>query len=158
MTATVDLRLCGSMDHLRLLWQVGETLLESVPFEDDPEGTRYNVLLAVQEMLTNILRHAYGKDETKPIEVRMEACATDFTVELRDHGPRFDPLAHETPAEDPMASPPNTDSGGYGIMIAKMVMDSVTYAWKDGCNVLAMKKDVDLPVVAAGRGQREREG
>ena len=80
MTGTVDLRLCGSMDHLRILWQVGETLLESVPFEDDPEGTRYNVLLAVQEMLTNILRHAYGNDETKPIEVCMQASTDNFTV------------------------------------------------------------------------------
>jgi len=144
------------MDHLRILWQVGETLLESVPFEDDPEGTRYNVLLAVQEMLTNILRHAYGNDDTKPIEVRMEASADDFTVELRDHAAEFDPLSHEVPNEDPMATP-NTETGGYGIMITKMVMDSVTYARKDGCNVLSMRKDVDLPVGAASRGQAREE-
>ena len=111
MTGTVDLRLCGAMDHLRILWQVGETLLESVPFEDDPEGTRYNVLLAVQEMLTNILRHAYGNDDSKPIEVRMEASSDNFTVELRDHAAEFDPLSHEVPNEDPMATP-NTEPGG----------------------------------------------
>lgn len=157
MTGTVDLRLCGSMDHLRILWQVGETLLESVPFEDDPEGTRYNVLLAVQEMLTNILRHAYGHDDSKPIEVHMETSAENFTVELRDHGAEFDPLTHQVPTEDPMASP-HVEPGGYGIMITRMVMDSVTYARKDGCNVLCMRKDVDLPVAAASRGQSREEG
>lgn len=157
MTGTVDLRLCGSMDHLRILWQVGETMLESVPFEDDPEGTRYNVLLAVQEMLTNILRHAYGNDDTKPIEVLMKASAENFTVELRDHGAEFDPLAHEVTNEDPIATP-NTETGGYGIMITRMVMDGVTYARKDGCNVLSMRKDVDLPVAAASRGQSREEG
>jgi serine/threonine-protein kinase RsbW len=157
MTGTVDLRLCGSMDHLRILWQVGETLLESVPFEDDPEGTRYNVLLAVQEMLTNILRHAYKNDDTKPVEVHMNASRESFMVELRDHGPEFDPLGHEVPTEDPMATP-HTEPGGYGIMITKMVMDSVTYARKNGCNVLSMKKDVDLPVAAGSRGQARQEG
>ena len=157
MTGTVDLRLCGSMDHLRILWQVGETLLESVPFEDDPEGTRYNVLLAVQEMLTNILRHAYRNDDSKPIEVRMEASTDNFTVELRDHGTEFDPLSHEVPKEDPITSA-QAETGGYGIMITRMVMDKVTYARKDGCNILSMRKDVDLPVAAASRGQSREEG
>ena len=50
MTAKVDLCLQGSMDHLRIVWQTGQTLLESIPFREDPETTRYNVLLAVQEM------------------------------------------------------------------------------------------------------------
>ena len=49
MFAQVVLKLTGPMDHLRLVWQTGETLLESVVFDDDPEGTRYNVLLALQE-------------------------------------------------------------------------------------------------------------
>ncbi len=157
MTSSVELRLHGSMDHLRILWQVGETLLESVPFEDDPEGTRYNVLLAVQEILTNILRHAYGDDDTRPVEVHMEASDASFTVELRDQGAKFDPLGYECTAADPMSTSPGNDHGGYGIMIAKMVMDSVTYARKDGRNVLAMRKDVDLPVAAAGHRESRNE-
>ncbi len=157
MTSSVELRLHGSMDHLRILWQVGETLLESVPFEDDPEGTRYNVLLAVQEMLTNILRHAYSDGDTRPVEVHMEASDAGFTVELRDQGAEFDPLDHECSTADPMVTSPGNDAGGYGIMIAKMVMDSVTYSRKDGRNVLAMRKDVDLPVAAAGHGNSRKE-
>jgi anti-sigma regulatory factor (Ser/Thr protein kinase) len=145
------------MDHLRVLWQVGETLLESVPFEDDPEGTRYNVLLAVQEMLTNILRHGYAEDDSKPVEVQMEASDDKFTVELRDQGPEFDPLSHECTTVNPMSTSPGSDAGGYGIMIAKMVMDSVTYARKNGCNVLAMRKDVDLPVATVGQSGRHKE-
>lgn len=157
MNGTVDLRLCGSMDYLRILWQVGETLLESVPFEDDPEGTRYNVLLAIQEMVTNILRHAYGNDDSKPVEVRMQTHPENFTVELRDRGPAFDPLSHEVPTTDLIATA-NTETGGYGIMITKMVMDSVTYARRDGCNILTMRKDVDLPVAAATHGKAREEG
>ena len=59
MTARVELRLCGAMDYLSITWQLGETLLQPIPFSDDADGTRYNILLAVQEMVTNVLRHAY---------------------------------------------------------------------------------------------------
>ena len=157
MTASVDLCLRGSMDHLRLLWQVGETLLESVPFEDDPEGTRYNILLAVQEMVTNILRHAYGNDDSQPIELHMEASALDFKVDLRDRGIEFDPLSFVPPSTQNVAAPSINESGGYGIMIAKMVMDHVTYERKDDWNVLHMRKDVDLPVATASSEQTRYE-
>lgn len=157
MTATVDLRLRGSLDHLRLLWQVGETLLESVPFEDDPEGTRYNILLAVQEMVTNILRHAYRNDDSQPIELRMEASTVDFKVHLRDRGNEFNPLSYEPPSTQDVTAPPITESGGYGIMIVKMVMDHVAYERKDDWNILHMRKDVDLPVATASSEQARYE-
>ena len=63
MFAQLLLRLTGPMDQLRLVWQTGETLLESVPFEDNAESIRYHVLLALQEMVTNVLRHAYDQIE-----------------------------------------------------------------------------------------------
>ena len=157
MTATVDLRLCGTMDHLRLLWQVGETLLESVPFEDDPEGTRYNVLLAIQEMATNILRHAYQSDQGKAVEVQMETSTADFRVELRDYGAEFNPLLFECPATDPIAATPS-ENGGYGIMIARMVMDNVSYARTEGKNVLSMRKDAEVPVSVMGTEKVQQGG
>ena len=63
MSSLVVLSLTGPMDHLRLVWQTGETLLQSVVFDDDPEGNRYNVLVALQEMVTNVLRHGYRLDD-----------------------------------------------------------------------------------------------
>ena len=56
MTCRVELRLQGPMDQLRIVWQTGEALLQPIQFADDPEGTRYNILVAIQEMLTNVLR------------------------------------------------------------------------------------------------------
>ena len=45
MFAQATIKLTGPMDHLRLVWQTGETLLGAVSFEEDAEGTRYNCLL-----------------------------------------------------------------------------------------------------------------
>ncbi len=147
MTAIVDLELRGTMDHLRLVWQVGETLLGSVPFQEDPEGTRYNILLALQEMVTNVLRHAYRGDESKPVRLQFVAEPRGIEITLRDQGPPFDPLAAHGPdvdAEDLPASP-----GGFGILIMKAVMESIDYQRDGDWNVLTMMRSVHPATPAA---------
>ncbi|GAB4145489.1 MAG: hypothetical protein Fur0037_13410 [Planctomycetota bacterium] len=139
MTARVVLSLQGPMDHLRLVWQTGEALIEGMVFDADEQAGRYNVLLALQEMVTNVLRHAYRHDQRNRIEVSFEVDRRGFKVELRDQGPEFDPLAHDTSfLEDSDCMP--LETGGYGIYIAKMVMDRVAYRREGGWNVLTMEK------------------
>ncbi|MCC6670463.1 MAG: ATP-binding protein [Planctomycetes bacterium] len=149
MTASVELRVRGSLDHLRLVWQAGETLLENLTFAEDPESARYNVLLAVQEMVTNVLRHAYSGRDDLPLEVRFTAEERTFQVEIRDRGPGFDPLRVETDAmrtvrESEDVEAPN--EGGYGILIARMVMDELTYERRGDWNVLTMRKVCGAPL------------
>ncbi len=140
------------MDHLRIIWQTGETLLESVPFDGDPECSRYNILLAVQEMVTNVLRYGYHGDPGQPVEVGFIVSDQSVEVTIRDMGPEFNPLEYET-------APPKGDDGllqetGYGIHIAKMVMDHLHYSREEGCNVVRMTKLVGAGVAAAqGSGQ-----
>ncbi|MFT4513738.1 MAG: serine/threonine-protein kinase RsbW [Planctomycetota bacterium] len=141
MFAQASIKLTGPMDHLRLVWQIGETLLDSVVFDEDPEGTRYNILLALQEMVTNVLRHGYQLDEEKPVEVVFELTDDQLQVELRDQGPSFDPLAYDGgESEFEMGMP--TEVGGFGIRIARMVMDDVQYRRDDGWNCLRLTKCV----------------
>lgn len=141
MRSQVVIKLTGPMDHLRLVWQAGETLLDSVVFEEDPESTRYNVLLAVQEMVTNVLRHGYEMDETKPIEVSFGLSDETLEIVLRDQGPKFDPLSFDTTECDAAGSMPD-EAGGFGIHIARMVMDKVEYAREGGWNTLRLRKCV----------------
>ncbi len=138
MRSKVVLQLTGPMDHLRLIWQTGETLLDSVVFDDDPEGTRYNVLVALQEMVTNVLRHGYALDETRPIEVSFSLTEDSLQIELRDQGPAFDPLTYDT-SECADESMP-VEVGGFGIHIARAVMDKVEYQREDGWNTLRLSK------------------
>lgn len=136
------------MDQLRIAWQVGETLLASVPFEDDPDGTRYNILLAIQEMLTNVLRHGYAGAEEEPLVLRMEACDEGFSVELRDRATAFNPLEYEIPdLSQEVEECPDTP-GGYGIVIVRMVMDEIDYVREDGWNVLRMTKSAMAAVAS----------
>ena len=146
MTARVELRLTGPVDHLQLVWQVGETLLESVPFREDPEGARYNALLATQEMLTNVLRYAYQGEDSQPVELEMTTDDSGFCVEIRDVGPPFDPVSH--PAPNGVGPPDDLRPGGYGIMIARLVMDAVDYRREGARNVLRMRKYAVAPVPA----------
>lgn len=145
MTSSLLLRLVGSLDQLTICWQAGSTVIASVDFGEGSETHRHNVLLALQEMVTNVMRHAYGGDQSQPIEVEFTVDERAFAVELRDRGPEFDPLAHDVQelAED--TSMP-TVCGGFGIYYSRLVMDSVTYARRDGWNVLRMEKLVAVPV------------
>ncbi len=151
MTATVELTLTGPMDQLRIAWQTGETLLEAVPFTDDPEGVRYNTLLAIQEMVTNVLRHAYHCDESKPVRLIFTADDAGFSICLMDQGEKFDPRGHmvAAPSEDEFP----TDMGGYGIFIASMVMDSIEYRWDGTWNILTMTKLVHSPVTTESKSK-----
>jgi serine/threonine-protein kinase RsbW len=139
MSSQVVLSLTGPMDHLRLVWQTGETLLESVVFDEDPDGNRYNVLLALQELVTNVLRHGYRMDESRPIEVRFDLREDSFQVTLRDRGPAFDPTNHGDQAAAGDESMPR-NCGGFGIQIVREVMDRVEYARIDGWNTLRLTK------------------
>ncbi len=139
----VELTLRGDLDHLRVAWQTGEALLESVPFRENAEQTRYNVLLAVQEMLTNVLRH--GADEHGELIVRLRFVADEagFEVEIADRGAEFDPCAHQD--ERPTAGEMPSEPGGYGILIARCAMDTMEYERSDGWNCLRMRKAAGRP-------------
>ena len=128
------------MDHLRLAWQAGETLLSNVPFEEDPKGTRYNILLALQELLTNVLRHGLMGDCDETIVVRLDASDSHFGFEIHDRGPRFDPTAYQGEPDSCDGVP--EQPGGYGLTIVRVVLDGFEYRHEDGWNIVRGTKSV----------------
>ena len=145
MYAEVRLILRGDLDHLPLVWQAADTMMQGVPLGPDPATVRHCLLVALQEMLTNILRHGYRGRVDLPVEVVLRRDDERFEVVLLDEAPAFDPTALGTtlrakavPAE-----------GGYGIPFVHEVMDEVRYARVDDRNVLTLTKRV--PVLAHGR-------
>lgn len=149
MSGRVELRLVGSVDHLNLCWQVGEVLLASIPFGPDAEEVRHHVLLAVQEALTNVLRHAYDLDDGIPIDVTMIGGREGFAVEIRDRGEPFDPrpLAVERAFEEALP----LQEGGLGLSIVRLVMDEIDYEREGGCNVLRLTRHAACAAVAEAR-------
>ena len=62
------------------------------------------------------------------------------TIRLIDTGIPFDPLAKPDP--DITESAEKREIGGLGIYIVKKSMDSIDYEYKDGKNILKIKKNI----------------
>jgi serine/threonine-protein kinase RsbW len=141
MTAKLLLRMLGPMDQLSLCQQAAELLLASVDFGENTESDRDLVLVALMEVVTNVLRHAYEGDESQPIEVEFSCSEESFGIEVRDRGPAFNPLAHDVAALADDAPMP-TVAGGFGIHITREVMDDASYSRRDGWNILRLEKRI----------------
>ena len=59
---------------------------------------------------------------------------------LTDSGKEFDPT--KVPSADITLSAEEREIGGLGIFITKKTMDSVTYAYENGKNILTMTKKI----------------
>ncbi len=82
--------------------------------------TTEEILLAVDEALTNIIRHAY---QGKPGKMTVSVSAADDKIEiiLEDQGVKFDPTQVPSP-ELPRHKP-----GGLGVHFIRTIMDQMIY-------------------------------
>lgn len=96
--------------------------------------------VAVDELITNIVHYAY-KPDVGYATIRVDVLKDPLTVEVTfiDNGKQYDPLANE----DPDTSLPIEDRpiGGLGLLIVKKSMDYVNYEYKDGKNILTIRKN-----------------
>jgi len=98
----------------------------------------FSVNLALDEVVTNIIRYAHDDGRQHPIVIRLTLEPGVLTVEVEDDGRAFNPL--EAPAPDLHASIEDRPIGGLGIHLVRSVMTSVEYRREDGRNLLTMKK------------------
>ncbi len=137
-----------------LLFSNDELVVEAVPENlDDVEDfvtsrlehidctlkAKMQIEVAVEEIFINIASYAYAP-ETGPAVVRVEVTDDPVTVEITfiDKGVPYDPLAKEDP--DVTLSADQRTIGGLGIFMTKKSMDEVAYEYKDGRNILKLKK------------------
>ena len=97
--------------------------------------------VAVDELFSNIAHYAYNP-ETGYATVRVDVLNEPLSVEITfiDHGVPYDPLAKADP--DTTLSLEEREIGGLGIFIVKKSMDAVNYEYKDGKNILTIKKNL----------------
>ena len=95
-----------------------------------------DLLVAVDEAVTNILIHGYG--EPGKIELEISVNGSDVLVRLRDQAPVCD-VAFGRPVN--LKSPGNRDKpGGLGLFLIRNAMDEVNHQAIDGGNELTMTK------------------
>ena len=97
------------------------------------------IAIAVEEVFINIVSYAYkpGRGDTT-LRLDVSQDPAEITITFIDHGVPFDPLAKEDPDINLPAK--QRKVGGLGIFVVKNLMDDVFYEYRDGQNILTMKK------------------
>ena len=105
----------------------------------------FDLHLALDEILTNVVAHGYDDQNDHEIIVRLalwgDGKVQRIEVEVEDDGRPFNPLEAERP--DVNASVDDRPIGGLGIYLVRRVMDDLEYRRQRGKNVLVMRKTVD---------------
>jgi serine/threonine-protein kinase RsbW len=96
-----------------------------------------DLILAVDEAASNIIRHGYG-GRAGPIEVAVEREGGSIIVRVRDEAPSFDPTAWPQPDLDvPLQVRP---AGGLGIHLVRTSVDRVVHRRSGSGNELILMK------------------
>ena len=106
------------------------------------KSTQMEINVAVDELFSNIAHYAYDPG-TGYATVQVDIIQEPLTAKITfvDSGKPYDPLAKADP--DITQSIEERPIGGMGIMIVKKSMDAVDYEYKDGKNILTIKKRID---------------
>ena len=106
-----------------------------------PMKAQMQIDIAIDELFSNIAQSAYTP-KTGKATVRVEVTENPMAVVISfiDNGIPYDPLAKA----DPNVSLPADDRqiGGLGIFMVKKSMDEINYEYKNGQNVLTIKKHI----------------
>ena len=104
-----------------------------------PMKAMMQISIAVEEIYVNIARYAYDPQVGEAtVRCAVGGGPLQVTIQFLDSGKPFDPLAR--PEADTSLSAEERDIGGLGILMVKKSMDDVQYRYKDGCNILTLKK------------------
>ena len=103
--------------------------------------TQAQIEVAVEELFVNIANYAYDKVNGM-VTVQVSVYEAPLRVEITfiDNGKQYDPLANPDP--DISLPAQRRKIGGLGIFMVKKSMDDVCYEYKDGKNILLIKKNL----------------
>ena len=106
-----------------------------------PMKAQMQIDIAIDELFGNIAQYAYTP-KTGKATVRVEVTENPMAVVISfiDNGVPYDPLAKA----DPDVSLPADERqiGGLGIFMVKKSMDEINYEYKNGQNILTIKKHI----------------
>jgi anti-sigma regulatory factor (Ser/Thr protein kinase) len=120
-------------------------------------AARDALVLAADEVCTNVLEHGYAGDGVGPITVVLRREGGDVLLTIADEGRPFDPRRARAPAPDlPWQLRP---SGGFGWFLVRQVVDDVRYEGGDAGNVVTLvKRAGSAAPPSPARGGRDAGG
>ena len=131
-----ELTIAATVENIEVVTDFVNQQLEEL---DCPMKAQMQIDIAIDELFSNIAHYSYNP-EVGQATVRVEVVEDPLAVTITfiDNGVPYDPLAKEDP--DLTLSAEERQIGGLGIYMVKKSMDDITYEYKDGQNILSIKK------------------
>lgn len=121
------LRIPSQTDNLEIIRDFVSKVASKVGFGEDDVS---KIELAVDEACTNVIKHAYQRDPSKPIDIIIKIDFNKFTIVITDRGKGFDASKLKLP--DMKEYLAELRVGGLGIYLMRSLMDEVDYEIKPG--------------------------
>ena len=133
-----ELTIAATVENIEVVTDFVNEQLEAL---DCPMKAQMQIDIAIDELFGNIAHYAYNP-EIGQATVRVEVVENPLAVTITfiDNGVPYDPLAKADP--DTTLSAEEREVGGLGIYMVKKTMDDITYEYKDGQNIRAIKKNL----------------
>ena len=134
-----ELTIAATVENIEAVTDFVNEQLEAL---DCPMKAQMQIDIAIDELFGNIAHYAYNP-EIGQATVRVEVIEDPLAVTITfiDNGVPYDPLAKEDP--DTTLSIEDREIGGLGIYMVKKSMDDITYEYKNGQNILTIKKNLN---------------
>ena len=131
-----ELTIAATVENIEVVTEFVNQQLELL---ECPMKAQMQIDIAIDELFSNIAHYSYNP-EVGQATVRVEVVENPLAVTITfiDNGIPYDPLAKEDP--DLTLSAEERQIGGLGIYMVKKSMDEITYEYKDGQNILSIKK------------------
>ena len=105
-----------------------------------PSEAAFDINLALEELLTNIINYGYTDDAIHEIRLTIQKGRHAVRLDLEDDGVPFDPTKLERPDVDQDIS--QRKIGGLGIFLVGKLMDSTSYRRESNRNIIVLSKTV----------------
>jgi serine/threonine-protein kinase RsbW len=108
------------------------------------EQAAFEVEVCVVEAVNNAIKHAYGGNPEKEVEIYLELTPAALTVRVVDTGSPM-PAKMFRPRQPQIRAGVDPPASGRGLFIIHSLMDQVSYATEGGRNVLSLTKSLGEP-------------
>lgn len=133
-----ELTIAAAVENIEKVTAFVDSQLEEL---NCPMKAQMQIDIAIDELFGNIAHYAYYPKEgtaTVRVEVLEEPLAVVIT--FIDNGVPYDPLKNADP--DITLSAEEREIGGLGIYMVKKSMDDIFYEYKEGQNILKIRKEI----------------
>ncbi len=119
---TFELKISAATENLGIIRDFVSRLAHKVGFSAEEVD---QIVLAVDEACTNVIKHAYKFDASRLIEIEITIDSKKITILITDHGNGFD--LSKLPKPNLNVAAKKARAGGLGIHLMKKLMDDVQF-------------------------------